>query len=1200
MRALPAWLRTLLVIGLLWTLALPSTVLGQDAPPPEALEAMKSNGGMVVWLQLANVHFVWMDDKGESWSRLDDFGRGSWRFYETQTRTWPVRWEGDAFFVQIHDETVEGYPDTTLQGRLSADGSAVEWFHNLNTGEDYQTSFKAGPIPFVGMDYRPLTPFVSDTCAVYALVGAPMTAAVQEATAVYPDRRLTALDYQGYDGNPPELRVEFCWSTGEPAPEPAATPPSVGFWEFAGLDVYDPSNIDTNSPDYLSLVDENCEWGWGATVEEASAVTYFTNKFDCYGENAVEMEVSSTHTWTIPKRILVPGEVEPLAVAVVAVGPTAAPDHTRWSAKTELWYNIPSRNMVFDEGFLATAYYYEMDETHGSLPQSASVQWVVPGGAPGDTMTVQVSVEGISRNATVLLDYHYNYVTVDKTPIPGIEVIPDPIDEPPDPEGGPDDEPIDIDDLLAGFGGIGGIPGPETLAQALAGVVAPAVLIAILQAFSAMRGGPGSSSGDSTGPDGNGRGPDGGPLSGGPREMTLTDAQGRTFDYVWNPQTGGYINPQTGGMLDESLWAEYNQNLLENQRFIEEQREQVAVLTPPTKEQQYRSAQEVAERMIARLPVKHGDPLQQRLDAIRSRVTGQGIGSADVAEMREVTQEAWAHYRGRQQAVHKESVDYARTQDYWITGLTVVSTIGRVAGTIVEGSVGGSGFVTGFLYGAAENWDKGGGSMVTNGVISGAFNVIGTRLGSVNQTGLIWNAGTGGLSLAAETAITDYYNTGKVDLNNMKWSAGMGAAGGLFGAGVQRWLGGAPDMPPTKAGDLTLGDVPGLPGRRGDVDLPESSWLQKHVDAPVKPGAEVPVDIRRSGAAPDVPERSVHDPKLIPLHEQPPAVQRMAANVEAGPDGRPYAKLEDVLALQQSSTNMRSLKNAPAEVREAFNNTLQREVHRPHDAKLLRWIRNNVPEAKGRKVRVDDFRTPGAAANPHSINTDRDYRLLMTTEKGEIEIPKELWRDKSYEIFGDLTGFDARAVQRRHPEINWERMTPEQRLAKQHELHADDYQQMATDKYSIEASPDYSDQGRAGASRTQVEQNILAVKHGQARLQDPDAIGQMDFEKAHASLRRGNVPEAVAQAKKGVSSLRDVRAGYEQAGMDVGELPGNLQRAMDVIQQTPVDHNASPEAMAAMNEELARLDFPGGVEQVTQAISAQFSALKWARRYWPG
>jgi hypothetical protein len=66
--------------------------------------------------------------------------------------------------------------------------------------------------------------------------------------------------------------------------------------------------------------------------------------------------------------------------------------------------------------------------------------------------------------------------------------------------------------------------------------------------------------------------------------------------------------------------------------------------------------------------------------------------------------------------------------------------------------------------------------------------------------------------------------------------------------------------------------------------------------------------------------------------------------------------------------------------------------------------------------------------------------------------------------------------------------------------------------------------------------------------------------------------------------------------MEVGELPGNLNQAMDVIQRAPVDHRATPEAMAAMNEELSRLGYPGGVEQVAQAISAQFSALKWARR----
>lgn len=60
-----------------------------------------------------------------------------------------------------------------------------------------------------------------------------------------------------------------------------------------------------------------------------------------------------------------------------------------------------------------------------------------------------------------------------------------------------------------------------------------------------------------------------------PNEITLTDAAGKTHTYIWSDEYQGYLNVQTGGLLDESLWEEYNRNLLDNQRFIEEQRKKL-------------------------------------------------------------------------------------------------------------------------------------------------------------------------------------------------------------------------------------------------------------------------------------------------------------------------------------------------------------------------------------------------------------------------------------------------------------------------------------------------------------------------------------------------------------------------------------------------------------------------------------------------
>ncbi|MCJ7737247.1 MAG: hypothetical protein MUQ10_08040, partial [Anaerolineae bacterium] len=208
-----------------------------------------------------------------------------------------------------------------------------------------------------------------------------------------------------------------------------------------------------------------------------------------------------------------------------------------------------------------------------------------PPGSPGETLSLSVSLEGTGRNDRAVITYHYQYVEVDKAPEPDVlapdDAAPGEEDDiwvPPS-DTDPDDAALDGEDdiwtppdgdisdedwaaIVAGFGDIGNIPGPEGLTEALVGVGLPAAVISVLTALGYVSGAEVGSS-------------EGGPPRGSAPHVTMTDALGNRFDYDWNPELGGYINPQTGGMLDPTLWNEYNRNVAANRAFSDRERERL-------------------------------------------------------------------------------------------------------------------------------------------------------------------------------------------------------------------------------------------------------------------------------------------------------------------------------------------------------------------------------------------------------------------------------------------------------------------------------------------------------------------------------------------------------------------------------------------------------------------------------------------------
>jgi hypothetical protein len=419
-----------------------------------------------------------------------------------------------------------------------------------------------------------------------------------------------------------------------------------------------------------------------------------------------------------------------------------------------------------------------------------------------------------------------------------------------------------------------------------------------------------------------------------------------------------------------------------------------------------------------------------------------------------------------------------------------------------------------------------------------------------------------------------------------------------------------------------IGDVRDLGGRVQDAYDRGIQIGDTDGKLPIINGSKDGEFSRRGGyeAMDNITGRSDRDIPDGPMTEK---TQRMADNITTGDDGKPYARLEDVLEIQRSTQDTRSLKSDDVnpQVPEGFNNTLREQVYDPHDDALKDYVRNNVPGMENRELRVDDVRTPGPDSS--SINTDRDYHVQYKDDKGDwIEIDRRRenvtslraddgsvkvvnketvydWEKFSQDKFAELTGYDSDKVRDSLPTESqrqaWDNLSDADKKARWAEMHS----QTATDKYHTEASPDYSDQGlNERGDRIQKKDdagephpNILDVKEGGGTLDDPRALADQYHEKADLYLRQGNEAEAIAQIKKGVDTLEKVRSGYEQQGLDVGKLPEDIQDGMKIISDAKVDHRADP---AFVERELHKAGFDG-IDDFNRKLGGQIESMKFAQ-----
>lgn len=278
----------------------------------------------------------------------------------------------------------------------------------------------------------------------------------------------------------------------------------------------------------------------------------------------------------------------------------------------------------------------------------------------------------------------------------------------------------------------------------------------------------------------------------------------------------------------------------------------------------------------------------------------------------------------------------------------------------------------------------------------------------------------------------------------------------------------------------------------------------------------------------------------------------------------------DVLSIMRDSRMVRDLKSAPMTQQAGFTQTLRDNVYLPAYKQVQEhlWAQKDF---ENKRVVVQEFRTPNA--NPNSVNTDNDIRVLVEVEPGHWrEVPTKKWADKYYEAFAKQSGFEP------DPNFKPEKMKPNltqqqiqaESMLQQYRKHAQKYRQLATDQYHAEASRDYTDQklktqdlpdaatrqpGQAKAKIIQSstirqardaqgqlryhpdgqpmfesESHISAVKKGQANpdgtfrplseravLRDAEGLSYMYFEKGDEQLRKAQDLEKKLQETRNLS-----------------------------------------------------------------------------------
>lgn len=367
---------------------------------------------------------------------------------------------------------------------------------------------------------------------------------------------------------------------------------------------------------------------------------------------------------------------------------------------------------------------------------------------------------------------------------------------------------------------------------------------------------------------------------------------------------------------------------------------------------------------------------------------------------------------------------------------------------------------------------------------------------------------------------------------------------------------------------------PKAPGKRGAPEAGGAGKPRRRNPEPgsvVRPGPDAKEQAPRAKPAKPAPEFDAPDPKR--------RAEKMAEGVKEkmkpGADGKPRVDADTMEKIMRDPDGARELRAKDPEAWAAYDRARQ-EAYKKHDAELSRWVEQNVPEAKGKKVEIQTVGTPDGV--------DRDYRagIVVTDPKTGrqqfIEIPKEKWTGKSSEIFSDVTGGPkdpAKAAE-------W---------ARQH-------QQLGTDGYHAEASVDMSDQvwvrneATGRWEKTQGTPNLDLVKKGKSTLVDPEGLGHTYETKVAESYHDGNTLDAYRQAEKATHSFVEVKTGYMAQDFKMKQTPPEVVKGFQIVEDVVAGRKTPAEGDAA----LADAGLGSSLPEFMGKLSGQFAGFKFARK----
>ncbi|MGJ8743272.1 hypothetical protein [Polaribacter sp.] len=268
-----------------------------------------------------------------------------------------------------------------------------------------------------------------------------------------------------------------------------------------------------------------------------------------------------------------------------------------------------------------------------------------------------------------------------------------------------------------------------------------------------------------------------------------------------------------------------------------------------------------------------------------------------------------------------------------------------------------------------------------------------------------------------------------------------------------------------------------------------------------------------------------------------------------------YLDKSEVSKIMKDPAKVRTIKEHGTDAQKSAFVRSRKKIYDQHD----RALKQEMVKKFGGKLsdyQLDDFRTPGPV-DPTGVNTDRDLcpRRRIRLKNGKdvmLEFKGKQLDDiksKSENIFGNLTDKPSNVSAKKNFE---------------------DHQQRITNQHDNEASRDYGKNFIDPKTGEYIsDSHIKKVYAGKSTLKSPKSQGDMILNK----VLNNKGPEKIAQAKKGVSSLKKIYKSYKKQGYKVPKIEKKLEKAMSLIEKAKVTKEQTPVKMKKFKEALNKLNY---------------------------